>query len=270
MKALGRAALALTIALSVAHPAPAEDIIQVPAPSPVPSPSSTPTLDLEGGASQESLTNGRQGWYTQYLRVTQRDDNRVFYAEADATTRFGQYDSQYTIGGYVPLGGPWTAVVQGAFSPTHRVLPSGAVTVGLQYASGDRWFETLSGGSTTYTANSVDTVKLITEHYWGPYRAAYTITVAHLAFTGTDVEHALELDRYYGTRQSSVGISYLTGREVDNVGLPSLVSSYVQGWNLIGRHWFGDRWGLVYGAVHLNQGTFYSQTGGNLGLDYRF
>lgn len=242
------------------------------APAPTASPTPAPAIDYQAGVSHETLTNNRPDWDSQYLLLTQRSaDNQTVYLQLQTVSRFDKVDDQITLGMYLPLGAQWMFFGEGSASNAHQILPASSVTAGVQYNSGGHWFEGIAARHTEYDANSVNAGVFSLEHYWNRYRLYYALTAADLAGTGTDVEHNLELDNYYGKQQRSyVGVSFTTGREIDNVGLPALLTSHVDGWSVLGRHWVNDRWGIVYGAGTFNQGTLYSRAGGHLGIDYRF
>jgi YaiO family outer membrane protein len=229
-----------------------------------------PTTDLELGATYESLTNGFPAWSSQYLLFTKKyDAQRVDYAEVDDVSRFSKHDVQLTLGAYFPLGARWAGFAEGSFSPTYRVLPSNSIAAGATYNSGSKWYEGVTLRHTGYASTNVNSTALSLEHYWASFRIAYSVTAAHLQATGTDVDHSIELDRYYGEKNSYVGIGYTFGREVENVGLPALLVSNVNGLSISGRHWTSDRWAIAYGLESFKQGASYTRSGGHLGLDYR-
>jgi len=244
-------------------------LLAVPAPSSQPSPA--PVVDFEAGTAHENLTRGYPAWSKQYLRITRKTaDREVLYAELSSNNRFAKCDDQFLLGAFVPLSERWMASAEGSASNTHYVLPAESIYGGVTYASGGAWYESMGLRHTDYAAASVNSTGVTIEHYWYNYRANYSVTAANLAGLGMDVEHAVELDRYYGKRNSSVGIGYTAGREIDSVGPAQLVTSRVHGWNVSGRHWMNATWAVVYGGGTFAQGTFYTRTGGRVGLDYRF
>ncbi len=244
-------------------------LLALPTASPAPSPA--PVVDFEAGTAHENLTRGYPDWNKQYLRITRKTaDNGVFYAEFSSNSRFDKSDDQILLGAFVPLSERWMASVEGDASNTHYVLPAESIYGGVTYASGAGWFESLGLRHTDYDSANVNGTTLNIEHYWYNYRANYSVTAANLAGLGPDVEHAVEVDRYYGRHNSSVGIGYTAGREVDSVGPAQVVTSSVHGWNINGRHWISGNWAIVYGAGTFAQGTFYTRAGERVGLDYRF
>jgi YaiO family outer membrane protein len=241
-----------------------------PAPSATPVP--VPSLEYQAGVAHESLSHGYPSWDSRYLRVTQQNAPReIFYGQFETASRFDRQDDVVTLGAYLPLGPQWEFNIEGSASGTHNILPASSVTAGLQYASGGNSFEGLAVRTTQYNAASVNSGIVSVEHYWKQYRLYYALTAAHLAAIGTDVEQSAEIDRYYGKGEESfVGIGYLTGREIDNTGLPVLLVSHVEGWSIAGRHWLDTHWAIVYSVGSVAQGSLYTRTGGRVGIDYRF
>lgn len=236
-----------------------------------PSPSPAPVVDVETGVAHESLTNGRPPWNSQYILLTAKNaDHQTMYLQLSSNQRFNANDDQILLGAYIPIGERWTATAEANASNTHYILPAESVDGGIQYASGGGFIEGLSLRHTDYDTASVNSAVFTAEHYWRNYRLAYNVVAAHVAGTGTDVEQSIAADRYYGKQNSYAGVGYTNGTEVDNVGLPQLVTSHVRGWNVTGKNWFTDVWGLSYGAGTFVQGSFYTRTGGRVAVDYRF
>jgi YaiO family outer membrane protein len=225
---------------------------------------------VQASYSHETLTNGRKDWDGKALRFTRHQSGRTLYVEPSSNDRFGERDNQALVGAYVPLGERWMATAQAGVANPHGVLPSQTLSAGVQYASGAHWYEGLDARHASYGTASVNSALAILEHYWRSFRFSYTLTAADVAGEGTDVEHALEFDRYYGPRSSFFGFGYISGREVDAAGASLLLSSRVRGWSLSGRHWMNGNWGIVYGIGAFAQGNLYARKGGRLGLDYRF
>ena len=244
-------------------------------PTPAPTASAaipaSPTLDIEGGASYENLTNNRGTWNETYLQGTRRSDGgHVLYVLAEDTYRFAQRDYRLTLGDYFSLGDRWNAFFEAAVSPTHLMLPSFTFDGGVQYGSGSGWYEGLTVRHTDYNTQSVNTGILSVENYWKSFRAYYGLTVAQLNGTGPDVESTFALGYYYGaTSNNNVTLAYTTGRAVENVGAPTLFVSQVNNWTISGRHWISSTMSIHYGLWTYIQGTSYTRTGGFLGLDYR-
>lgn len=241
-------------------------------PAPTPTPAPDASLEYQAGIAHESLSRSHPSWDSRYLRVTQQNaPGEIFYGQFETASRFDRQDDFVTLGAYLPLGPRWEFNLEAGASGTHNVLPASNVTAGVQYASGGNSFEGLALRTTQYDAASVNSGIVSLEHYWKRYRLYYTLTAAHLAAAGTDVEQSGEIDRYYGSSEKSyVGFGYVTGREIDDAGLPLLLVSHVDGWNVVGRHWLDTHWSVVYGFGSFEQGNLYTRTGGHVAIDYRF
>lgn len=235
-----------------------------------PSPAPSPYNDVQISSSHDSLSNGFGEWWTTDLSFIRRDGNvRSTYVDLEQTSRFSKDDTQLLAGTYFPLAGNLSATVEGTAS-TGNVLPSYSAFGELSYASGQGWFEKLGAYHREYSANSVNAGEFTLERYWGPFRASYTLTAAQLNGQGTDVVHSAGFDYYYGPYSSVAGVRYQTGTDIENVGLPALLVSSVDGWTIVGQHFFNPHWALAYGFERYVQGTTYTRTEAGLGLRYRF
>lgn len=236
------------------------------APSPAPSPYS----DMQLSSSHDSLSNGFGQWWTSDLLFARRDGNvQTTYIDVEDTNRFSKHDDQLLAGSYFTLAGSLSATVEGTVS-TGQVLPSYSAFGELSYGSGQGWYEKLGAYHREYASNSVNAGELTLERYWGRFRASYTFTAAQLNGQGTDVMHSAGFDYYYGPYSSVAGVRYQTGTDIENVGLPALLVSSVDGWSLVGRHFFDPHWALAYDFERYVQGTTYTRTGVGLGIRYRF
>ena len=240
-----------------------------PAPSSSPAAEASPTVDIGAGQSYETLTNNQPPWNDTYVLVTRRSGAHTAYGLLEDTDRFNKHDQRLTVGDYFPIDPRWSGFVEAAYSPNHQILPIDSFAAGGQYASGGNWYEGLIARHTEYTGQSVNSGLLNVEAYWKSFRAYYGLTVAQLNGTGPDIEHTFALSYYYGPTNNSLDLSYTTGREVENVGLPNLLISHVDDWTLGGRQWIGANTFVHYGMSVYIQGTSYTRTGGFLELNYR-
>ena len=228
-------------------------------------------VEVELGGSTENLDKGLPDWSSVYLEAARTFRPRhALYGGIRQTRRFNQNDDEAYGGLYYPLGETWTAVVDGSFSTSHNVLPEYAVIGQLQ----KMLVRGLTvGGGVGYTQYTVDDVRRATggiEYYWSSYRAAYTFYSSRVNDLGSAPAHRFQLNYYY-TDDSSAGIAYATGREVESVGPPvGVVTSEVREWMLYGRHWFSRNWGLSWEVLDHEQGVLYRRQGVRVGLRHRF
>ena len=230
-----------------------------------------PRNELEIGHSRETLSNNLPDWTSSYLLASHRfGDRHVLYGGLRETRRFGLDDSEVHAGLYYPLGGTWTAQVEGSLSQTHEVLPRHSVYGQLQKSLPGGWGIGFGIRHNEYTLSGSNVLSLLAERYWGNFRGAYTLYSGKPEGASSGSSHRLQLSYYYADR-SSVGLSYTDGREVENVGPPrGVLASDVRNWTLSGQHWLTPAWALTYDLVNHEQGSLYRRQGLRLGIRHSF
>jgi YaiO family outer membrane protein len=228
-------------------------------------------VELEIGASRETLTSGLPDWSGAYFEATNHIGPRhTLYGGLRQTRRFSRDDVEAWGGLYYPLSATWTGFVEATASPSHNVLPVWSLSGqlhkillrGLIVHAGARHVE--------HAGSDVRMAVAGAEYYWSNYRAAYTFHSSRLEGAGSAPAHRFQLNYYYGDR-SSIGIAYTTGREIENVGAPrGLIASEVRDWTLGGRHWFSRDWGVSWDLLTHEQGALYRRDGFRIGLRHRF
>lgn len=227
-------------------------------------------LELEAGATHESLSRGRSDWQSAYLEAEHRfDEGRLVYAALRTTERFDRDDSDWLGGLYHQLDAAWTLNAEVGGSPTHRVLPEYTAALNLHRKFDQGWGLGFGGRLTAYAAADTNTATLSVERYFGAYRAAYTFTTTHLEGASSAPGHRLQLNRYYGER-NTVGIMISRGDEVENIPPGGIVETEVEALALTGRHWLDRDWAVSYEILRHEQGELYRRHGLRLGLRRAF
>lgn len=233
-------------------------------------PGSASALELEVGATHENLSQGRADWQSAYLEGEhQFGERRVVYAALRHTERFDQEDSDWLAGLYHPLDPRWTLNAEIGSSPTHRVLPEATAALNLHRQLDDGWGLGFGGRHTAYANADTNTATLSLERYFGAYRAAYTFTATHLEGGASAPNHRLQLNRYYGPR-NTIGITVSRGEEVENVPPGGIIETEVEALAVLGRHWLDRDWAVSYELLRHEQGTLYRRQGLRLGLRRAF
>lgn len=241
----------------------------VSAQTPEPAPQPTPVVDVIAAGEEDWLTNNRGTWTTYSATVIDKwTTQRAAYLEFDDALRFRQEDQQLTAGMYFPLGRRFEGLTE-VSSSTGNVLPQYSVLGQAIYSSGAGWDEQLGYRHTQYTTATVNSGTLTVERYWKSFRASYALTGASLAGTGFEFTHAFALDYYYGRQNSSMGLRYATGKDIEPIAPGRLLVSPVNGWDVTGTHWWNDRFGTTYDVSDLVLGTLYTKWGIRLGLRAR-
>lgn len=230
-----------------------------------------PRTEAEIGFTRETLTNNLPDWKSVYFEAMhQIKDHHTLYGGLSETERFGLNDTEAHGGLYYPLGTAWTSLAEASVSPTHEVLPRYSLFGQLQKSLPGGWGVGLGLRHSEYSQIGTNTVSLLAERYWGNFRGAYTLYSGRPEGASSGSSHRFQLSYYYADR-SSIGLSYSTGREVENVGPPrGVISSDVQNLTLSGRHWFAPNWALTYDLLNQEQGTLYRRQGLRLGIRHSF
>ena len=232
-----------------------------------------PFLDVEGGATYENLTNGRDAWKSVYLEAARQFARRqTLYGYVRETDRFGFRDNELMLGYSQPLGEKWTALVEGTYSSDHNVLAQNSIYGQLAYAFSGGWVASGGARHSEYTTSGVNMLVGNVERYWSSFRAGYTVYNGRPEGSGSATAQRLSMDHYYGgDDRSRVGVSVAWGREVENQGPPvGIITSDIRDVTLTGRHWLNSSWAVSWDAWWHEQGDLYTRTGGRVGLRYRF
>jgi YaiO family outer membrane protein len=107
-------------------------------------------------------------------------------------------------------------------------------------------------------------------HIFVRYRGAYTLYVSHLADAGLSASHRVHGDYYYDRLSSSIGLSFATGRELENVGPRGVLRTDVRSAALVGRQWLTPSWFVRYDVLVHEQGVLYTRTRVSASLGHRF
>lgn len=230
-----------------------------------------PRSEAEIGFTRETLSNNLPDWKSVYFGAAHRFRARhTLYGGLRETERFGLTDTEFHGGFYYPLGATWTSLVEASASPTHQVLPRYSLFGQLNHSLPGGWGVGLGLRHSEYSQIGTNTLSLLAERYWGNFRGAYTLYSGRPEGASSASSHRFQLSYYYDDR-SSIGLSYATGREVENVGPPrGVISSDMQNLTLSGRHWFAPNWALTYDLLNQEQGTLYRRQGLRLGIRHSF
>lgn len=230
-----------------------------------------PATEVEAGLTRERLTNDLPDWSSVYLEGTYtRAPGDAFYGVLRQTERFDRKDTQIGGGLYAPLASRWIAQAEALYSGEHRVLPQYSLFGGLAYRLDRGWNVAAGARRNEYTASHAHVLSLGVERYFGAWRAAYTFYLGMPEGAGSASAHRGQLDYYYAER-SSVGASFVTGREVENAGpAGGVLTSDVREVALAARHWLTPAWAVGGEAWSHKQGQLYRRDGLRLGVRYRF
>ena len=228
-------------------------------------------LEMEGGFTHETLTNGKPDWKSLYLEAAHDLAKRqTIYGGARETERFDFRDTEVAAGYYHPFTERFTAQVEGSHSSSHNVLPENSLLGAASWELAKGWVA--SGGMryNQYTDNDSRVLSAGLERYFGNYRAFYAIFNGKPQGAPSASAQRAGLDYYYGEK-SRVGAGVTWGREVEYVGPPTgIVTSDVRAISIYGRHWLMPAWAVSWEALRHQQGDLYTRSGVRLGLRHLF
>jgi len=230
-----------------------------------------PETQVEIGSSYEFVNKDKPDWQTYYFSLTHKfSTGQVAYGTASAVRRFEETDPNFMVGFFTPLNKSksWMATFEAAGSPNHQILPTASFFGQLQRNFGKGWLGSAGIRHNRYPADIVNMGVFGVEKYFSAYRGAYTLYVAHLNGKGTAASHVFQGNYYYGER-NSVGAGFAFGQEIESVP-GGLIKTDVLDFSVTGRHWINNQWGFSYVGVWHRQGTFYTRSGGQIGLLLRF
>lgn len=238
---------------------------------PMPAGAETPAArQLEVGASRDNLDHGYQDWHSTYLEGAWTwAPRQVVYAQLRETERFGRRDSEGLAGVYLPLSAPVLALVEGAVSPTHEVLPRWSLLgqIELQVVRGFNL--QLGARHTEYQQVGMNQAIVGGEYYVGNFRLLYTYYRSRLE--GADPTGAQRAGfSYYYDDRSHVGLSGSAGDEAESQAPGVVILSRVRSIGLAGRHGFTHHWGLSWELARTDVVDRYTRTTLRAGVRYGF
>ena len=226
--------------------------------------------EIQLNFSNESLTNGYGDWRTVSLDFKRGFDNRaVFYGSVQQHQRNDLRDGALMLGLYQPINKKWAVNVEGTISPTHKFVGKYAATAKVERIFKNGWVESFGVRQSQYNATQATSALFSAEKYWSNYRAAYALNVTRLQNSGTSAGNAFSFNKYYGEANSSLGVNFGFGRELENTGT-RILQSNTQSLSLSVRHWLNSRWGITADASINKQDKLYYRRGINVGMRYRF
>jgi YaiO family outer membrane protein len=224
---------------------------------------------VELGYGRESLSNDSPDWQDTGVDITHRFDAREYLGfSLHDVKRFGVEDVNAAAFYLRPLTERLAASIEGSLSPGASFLARSSLAAGLQYEFAPAWL--LHGGlrAATYAEDHVTEGALKLERYVSDFSWSVGWKPVH-ALGSYAQSFEVRGSYYYGAR-NMVGVIAAYGREATSVAPDEVVLADVRSIALLGRHHVTERWALTYAITRVEQGTFYTRTGGRLGVQYSF
>lgn len=215
------------------------------------------------------LDRGHASWDEVALHVSRQWSTREAADLGLARTRrFGLDDTEVRAAGSRALSPTLTASVQASASPSHRVLARGSLGAAVQYEIAPAWL--LHGGlrHTAYDVTSVEQARLGVERYVGAFSLLGAWSPARGLGRRTDAYQVR--GGWSGAGGGSAGLLLAWGTEAAQVGDGQVALADVRAVAVLGRLPVVRGLWLTWAASRTRQGTYYTRTGGTLGLQADF
>jgi YaiO family outer membrane protein len=209
------------------------------------------------GAVHEHLSGGRPDWHSQFATVTwHRDLQSRIYGGISNHSRFHRSDQQFLLGGFASLGRGWSGGVELQKVDNPVILPG--TMLGLQVARqlGESWAMEFRWRQRLFDAATVSTYDAFVEHYFGNFRAAYTLGYSRLHGAENSFSHVGSMN-WYMDEKTSAGITLAAGEEAETVAPGQVLKTDFAAVSISARHRLSDRLALD-GWIGLHrQGDIY-------------
>jgi YaiO family outer membrane protein len=217
----------------------------------------SPVWTLQGGGSVERLSNGLAGWNSQFAEIAYSGmKDQRYFGRGSRDERFGRADTQVSAGADWQLPDNWYAGVSISLAASADFLPRSQYDLhaGRRVAKG--WLVGLGFRRRAYANDTVHTWNGNVEHYFGDFRAAWTLSVSSLNGASDSVGHALSLN-WYANEATSLGASINFGEEAEAVSPGQVLRTRVRGATLTIRQRLGVRVSLDGWLGLHEQGDLY-------------
>ena len=211
---------------------------------------------LTAGAGFDFLDNGQPNWDNQFAELRwERSELQRYAMSVSRHARNNNSDLSLGAGAEFSIG-QWTTGGRIAGSGSADFMPEIGVDVYAGRALGEGWAATLRYRNRRYSNATVGTVVVTMENYFGDWRIAYDLGVSHLSGSSGFMNHVIGGNWYYRD-ESTIGLSFSTGREAEAIGGGQVLETDVSGISLTGRHQFTQRLGLQWWIGIHDQGELY-------------
>ncbi len=185
------------------------------------------------------------------------------------TRRLTIEDLDYRFSLHQPNGAFAAALSEPSAASLIDPIPRSTLSARVTQALPGGWGLGFGVRQTEYNFASGNLVSFSAERAFGSFRGAYTLYSNRAEGAGLGSAHRFEVNYLYGER-NSVGLSYTTGRDIENVAPPgTLALAEVRDWTLSGRHWLSPNWALTYDVLSQEQ-LLYRRQGLRLGVSRSF
>lgn len=225
---------------------------------------------LQLGFGRDLLSDGQPDWDSRFLRLAYSTPTGDRYAlGATRSGRFDRSDHDLSLAADWQLGADWRAGIAAHTAPAARFLPERQYSLhaGRDLARG--WNVDVSLKRRRYATATADSATVLTEKYFGDFRAAWSVAMTRLDAAGTSTGNTLFLN-WYPRPGLGLGVAWTEGREAEAVDTGTVLETDVSGVTLTGRHGLRQRWTIDWWLGTHEQGDFYRRRYAGLALAVEF
>ncbi|MDX1500550.1 MAG: YaiO family outer membrane beta-barrel protein [Woeseiaceae bacterium] len=225
---------------------------------------------LQVGGEHSALSGSRPDWDARFLRVAYSTAAGHRYGLGLArSSRFDRGDNEVSVTADWQAGADWRLGLALAAAPGAGFLPERQLGLhaGRELAAG--WSVDVSIKRRRFESTAANSYALLTEKYFGDFRAAWSFALTRLEGAGSAPGHTLFLN-WYPRPGLGLGVAWTAGREAEAVDAGTVLETDVAGLTLTGRHALTQRWTLDWWLGTHEQGDFYRRRYAGLALAIEF
>lgn len=212
----------------------------------------------EFGADREHLDNGAPDWQRTYVYADHRGESgNVMRLTVAAFKRFDLSDTEFGVGSTVNVSNNWLLTGAVNIGSEDNFLPRLTLDAEASRKFDHGWVTGLSGRNRQYSNETVSTLGLHVERYFGKYRLAYSFSTSRLDSEVANMQSAAVGVYADSGHQFSMAIG--AGEEVEVVAAGQLLRTSITTVSLTGRHPIGKFIDLVWRLGWHRQGSLYQR-----------
>jgi YaiO family outer membrane protein len=193
----------------------------------------------------------------------------TLYGGTVESRRFTLNDADVRVSLYRPHGQN-LALDTGNTNPLHNIVPKYSLYRQIDQSLPGGWGLGFGVRQSSYNFATNTLYSVSGERYIGNFRGAYTLYSGRTEGADLGSSQRVQVSYLYGER-NTVGLSYTTGREIDNPVIPlGLTLNDARDLTLSGRHWLSTNWALTYDLQSHEQATLARRQGLRLGVSRSF
>lgn len=230
-------------------------------------------LSLTLGATVQSLERSGAslpGWDDQFAELAwRRSDRLTLLANLSRARRFAATDTAASVGAEWRIDDDWSAGARIGAAGDADFLAAREFVAHLHRSLPRGWGAGLRLHRREFSTATVTAWTATGERYFGNFRAAYALGLAHLHGADDSIGHSASLS-WYADDRSTYGLTLSAGEEAEVVGPGQVLVTDVSAAVITGRHDLGSRYELRWWAGTHEQGDFYRRLYAGMAVRFRF